>query len=521
MTRLVYSLELLEPVLVTAPGGDPNTDESLPYLPGSQLRGALVKKYIHQYGKDSDFTAAFLNGTVRYLNAYPAHDGQPTLPTPAHWKLAKDPTEGSDAARRRVYNSLQADAPPATKAIGAPFIMVINGYVRKTSPTFTIAVHNARNRKKGRAIPEDDTNRSALFRYHALAPQQLFMASIVGPEALVAKIEKLIEGKITLGGSSTAGYGLTKIEKIAVESKNQIDENSDRTIPAQTPFLVYLTSDAILRHPQTGQPATELPTVLQSYFSGDLKLVKAFSRTGWVAGFNQKWGLPLPQSPAFLMGTVWELTCDKPVSTAQIEKLEAEGIGDRRAEGFGQLYLNPSWPDTLYMPAPFQDDGDEALPTFEKLGEAESKLLRAMNDRIAQQQLDRHLAAAVQAINIKGIRLSNSQLARLRLKVRQQTDNFSTFQQYLVGTLERKSADDQFRKSRIKGVGIGSQNFRDWLENLAQSPETVWPILSFQSQEWQLLGADSYWLNESLARTYTIRLIDAVCERAQKEGRGS
>lgn len=520
MTKLIYSLELLEPVLVTAPGGDPNTDESLPYLPGSQLRGALVQKYLYQYGKDGDFTAVFLDGTVRYLNGYPARGERSTLPTPAHWKLAKDPAAGSDAEKRRVYSSLQDDAPPATKSIGASFISVEDGYVHPSSPTFAVAVHNARNRKKGRAIPDDETNRSALFRYHALAPQQKFIASIVGPEALVSKIEKLIEGKITLGGSSTAGYGLTKIQQISLES-NTSSGNSESAIPAHTPFIVYLTSNAVLRHPRTGQPTTKIPDVLQNHFPGELTLVKAFSRTGWVGGFNQKWGLPLPQVWGFLMGTVWQLICNVDISTKQIQTLEAEGIGERRAEGFGQLCLNPAWPDLLKMPHLLQEDEEVYTPEFVDLDVSEAAILEAMNARIAQQQLDRHLATAVQAINVKGIRLSNSQLARLRLKVRQQTNNLSTFQEYLAGTVERKSADDQFRKSRIKGVGIGSQNFREWLELLIQSPQKVWAILSLEPEGWQLLGADSYQLDETLARTYTIRLIDAVCERAQKEGRGS
>lgn len=529
MITLNFRLDLLEPVLATAPGGDPNTDESLPYLPGSMIRGALVQKYLQTYGKDADFTAVFLDGTVRYLNAYPERSGQRTQPTPAHWKLEKDPISQTDEARRRVYDVTREDTPPVTKSIGGPFMQVENGILHTKRPSYEIAVHNARNREMGRAVLNDDTNRSALFRYHALAPNQAFIGSVTGPEALVEKIRPLLFDQVLIGGSSTAGYGLTKIE--VASGKDGAHPQVPQAIPADTPFLVYLASDAILRHPGSGQPSTDLPAVLSRLLPGNLQVVKAFSKTGWVGGFNLKWGLPLPQTWAVLMGSVWQLTSDEPISADIIGELEEKGVGDRRAEGFGNLIVNPDWPENLLTPprSPRDKKFERDALNFASLDDDESALLTAMNQRIARQQLDRHLATAVQSINTKGIRLSNSQLARLRLKVRQQADGFDSFRQYLAGTELRKSADDQFRKSRIKGPAIGSQNFRDWLADLTQTPEKVWAMMKLSNygwvkdKKWQrpLLGPDAYQLDEALAHDYTVCLIDAVCEQAQKEGRGS
>src|SRR5690606_37239138 len=46
MSRVItYTLTLEEPCLLAAPGGDPNTEQSLPYIPGGAVRGALAAAF--------------------------------------------------------------------------------------------------------------------------------------------------------------------------------------------------------------------------------------------------------------------------------------------------------------------------------------------------------------------------------------------------------------------------------------------------------------------------------------------
>ena len=45
MLALTFTLELKEPLLMTAIEGDPNSAVSLPFVPGSALRGALAGRY--------------------------------------------------------------------------------------------------------------------------------------------------------------------------------------------------------------------------------------------------------------------------------------------------------------------------------------------------------------------------------------------------------------------------------------------------------------------------------------------
>src|SRR5438105_4274925 len=94
MKVINYHITLLEPTLVTALQGDPNSAVAFDYLPGSVLRGVLIGKYLGSKSadtSDSTLRRLFFDGTTRYLNGYPldAYD-HPSLPVPVSWQRVKD-----------------------------------------------------------------------------------------------------------------------------------------------------------------------------------------------------------------------------------------------------------------------------------------------------------------------------------------------------------------------------------------------------------------------------------------------
>ena len=94
MKTIIYRLTLLEPVLVTALDGDPNSAVAFDYLPGSVLRGALIGQYLRvnnispkQFNAGNDeIQRLFFNGGTRFLNGYPVERNQRTLPVPESWQ---------------------------------------------------------------------------------------------------------------------------------------------------------------------------------------------------------------------------------------------------------------------------------------------------------------------------------------------------------------------------------------------------------------------------------------------------
>jgi CRISPR-associated protein Csx10 len=97
MKAITFVLETQQPVLATSFQGDPNSDVSYPFIPGSMIRGALIGRYLQRYGlQDGDILTdetvrrLFFDGKTRYLNAYIYQEQQRTLPLPHSWKKEKN-----------------------------------------------------------------------------------------------------------------------------------------------------------------------------------------------------------------------------------------------------------------------------------------------------------------------------------------------------------------------------------------------------------------------------------------------
>lgn len=157
MKVIRYTVELLEPTLVTSAKGDPNSAVAFDYLPGSVLRGVLVGKYLNKYtksgqvdAKDGDLQHLFFNGTTRYLNAYPLDAyGQPSLPIPISWQQAKD-----DKGRSIFdFAVKEGDTEKQWQPVKASFYTQSDEGVLLIQPKHNIAVHTQRTPRFGRAMP--------------------------------------------------------------------------------------------------------------------------------------------------------------------------------------------------------------------------------------------------------------------------------------------------------------------------------------------------------------------------------
>ena len=532
MKKITISIKVQEPLLAAAPGSDPNMEESFPYIPGSLLRGAAARKYLQQGGQagNGEFSRLFLDGRTRFLNAYPLSPSSlPMSPTPKSWLQEKDPPP---ERKGRILDMLFKPDPPPTDWPKATrrlpiFFAAQSDLVTASKPGFEIAVHNARDPVAGRATKLD----GAIFRYQALARGQQFSAEVWGSEEELEIVKELLQGTLLLGGSRSAGYGLVLCET----GEPEVVAMDAEDIKEGELFYCYLAGDAIIRDPQTGQSGADISAAFAS-FGCEVEIVQAFTRMIWVGGFNAKWGLPLPQTWAVQQGSVWQLRAKKAIPAGTVTRILSEGVGDRRAEGFGQLLINPTWLQEnpqRKLAGEGADNEEFGQPDVEvepaTLEYETADLLQTMNERLAGQELDRLLQeSAIQIADSLQGNLSHSQIGRLRQRIRDVQANsggdLSGFAAYLAATKDRKSADEQFRKVSIKNPVKGRQNFRDWMRELAGHPANVWEQIGLTAQDstWQK-GRDGLWqrsflgnqplvLNQEKANYYAARLIEAVCE---------
>ncbi|MEJ5346110.1 MAG: hypothetical protein WHS83_14460 [Chloroflexus sp.] len=501
MKALTFELHLVEPLLATRlGGGDPNSAVGFEFIPGSMIRGMLIARYTKQHSADAanpDFRRLFIDGSTLFLNAYPRMWGKRALPTPFSWYRDKDTEEPLyDFAVSSPNDNRQ------WKRVNEPFCYlwqseedgVSTSKVELYSPDRQLNIHTARKERQ-RLVKGEST----VFRYDALAPGQVFCGVILSNQDKDLEIleQWLLEGEsVSLGGSHLAGYGRARLEHVQIQDDwqeyNPIGEDSDD-------IVVTLLSDTLIRDPQTGAYVASLQPML-----GVTKA--AFVGRRIVGGFNRKWNLPLPQTLAIQAGSVFVYP-NNPDLLQRLEALEITGIGERRAEGFGRIAVNwhraaeirvveallPSKP----LPAALQDDTSVSLA-------------RRMAERMLRERLDQDLISAINQYTLSHPP-SNAQLSRIRIVARQALAQSNP--QIIIEYLEKmkKTARDQFQRARIN-----NQRLDEWLRGLAWNPKEMWQNVDPRRIN---IGGIQPELTNALALEYTIRLIDQVLRKAQKEAR--
>jgi CRISPR-associated protein Csx10 len=500
------------------------------------MRGALVARHLRRHptpdlAGEEEARRRFLNGETRFLHAYIADDtGGRTLPTPRAWQTQK---------RRPapIYDlSVEPDPDPVLPAdelwqpepLEDPFCYVNDDSVTLYRPEIEVRVHTQRDRVMGRATAEE----GAIFRYEALAAGQTFVGAILGEEADLALFKAWLDEDpaILLGGSRSAGYGLTTVVKSAVGEWDEVpawDTGGPDAIAAGGTLTVTLLSDALLRDAQGRYTAALQPAHLASLLDGPdalhLTPARTYATTGIVSGFNRKWGLPLPQTPVAKAGSVYTFVTPEAIPAARLRDLEATGIGGRRAEGFGRLVCNwhhaypelqrqasastPSSPPVALQAEASKSDAPEASEAV--------AIARLMAGRMLRQRLDRAVRAYANAHPIQGS-IHNTQLSQIRVLVRSAlTDPEAEGLQQRLDAMQATAAA-QFREAQVAG-----QSLEVWLKDLLTiSPEALWQKLfnmtfdekALRGNQLPMVGdvAAAWEDDAALVREIALRLIDAV-----------
>ena len=520
MKAIILTLETQQPVLATSFQGDPNSDVSYPYIPGSMIRGAIIGRYMRQYhlseldlSNDEVKRLFFDAKRTRYLNAYIlSQKNKRTLPLPLSWFKDKD-AEFTDNLPITVYDfSIEKGEDPETpKAVGEYFWAKEGGVVKLYKEKRRINIHNFRDRKKGRSTD----NQGELFRYEALDAGQTFQSIILCEDDDVETIQNLlVEPNIWFGGSQSAGYGQTKIIPPQQSSTNW----SEIGIPAEDRendevLSITLLSDTLLRNDQ-GQPVAD-PSLIKQAIEDVLNITLPqpkpggiFTSSTLIGGFNRKWGLPLPQVPVLTAGSVIVFEGeDIEITSEQIQRLEASGIGERREDGFGRIAVN--WIESEYiqviLPKLSSPSGLLALSEGSRL------IAEQMVQRLLEQKLEQYLQKQVGYLSLdEG--MSNSQLSRLQSVARQALPNGDC--SLVVSLLNNlpSNARNQFERTKI-----GNKSFKQQLEEWLKNPTDWINGIEVKIADVERQFDDDRARQDKLAEKYTLRLIMAVAKKATKE----
>jgi CRISPR-associated protein Csx10 len=320
-----------------------NVVETLDFLPGSYLLSHVTRRL-------PPLRAAVAAGNVVLLPAYPEVDGERGQPVPLAWFAPKGVDKPLQIENReQVFNRLLQAEP----ADGTQLKQMRDGYISSQpmntyKPPITVWTHNTVEDQSQRPTE----NVGGVYTYQAIAPRDKNQPVVLRGELRIRKsladqlegnwLDKL-NGEVALGRSKKDDYGPVRLT-VGLPS-----EWRSPTQAENQELFVWLVSDMLLRNqrlrpePTAACLAAELSrwlgVPLTPRHSTDGRLDE-FVRIRRLDTWHVGWGLPRPSLVALRAGSCMVFQAEGAIDTAKLAQLEASGIGERTAEGYGQVRFN-------------------------------------------------------------------------------------------------------------------------------------------------------------------------------------
>lgn len=470
---LRYRLKLTAPAVIPMADGDPNKVMTRRDVPGNNIWGAAAYHYLSQRNhtpEDDTFRHIFLDGSLRFLTAYPEADDpdefneipQRMIPIPHSIRKFKKSEELVD------FVELSPGEEPI-KRLDQRYARMSEGSLETQAVKTELNYHHARakDRRIGRALgaeATEDANSGALFTYEAIQAGQSFQGAVQGSENDLKNLQIwLQEGQIRIGRSRSAQYGEAEFEWLddAPQKLNRrvewdgFDEQSS-DVPDSDKRLVITTLSPLMTvndygHPEARFPKGELAEALDMKTS-ELKLCSSYTRTEVIGGYNSYLRLPRQQWPAIASGSVFVLETPQPLYQERLLQLEHDGLGLRKGEGFGRIAVNRqgSLGLTGCEEIPLDDPEKKNIPD-----PPDSEIPQSIQDLLHGVLRSRCLTemqqCAMTAVRSKNNIPSNALLGRMRSFL-QQESSFERLEEL------RDPAKKQLTKYQIDMRGFGMSN---------------------------------------------------------------
>lgn len=482
---LPYTLRLRAPAILTAPGGNPNSARTFPYIPGSALRGA-VARLLDRGGEDPLFRTLVLDGCVRYLNAYPRVREFRSLPRPLSLYIEKDVFTNEKkeiVAFDLLWEWEEKELDEANLVpISEPYIALMAAEPLRVQPKLGSRIHQQRDRERGRAWKEDINDREVahgtIFIYEYLEAGQEFDGFVIVEGRTEAEcterentVKRVLSQPIWLGRSRRAGYGGDAL----IEWRNLCDREVrgegvlSNDIKPSDRFRVLLTSPYIGRNPKTGQvDPSYLEQELFEALGGKADVLERCWSFGLAGGFNRKWRLEVPQAYTCAEGSVLLLEARQSIQLSELLAVEHKGLGERRIEGFGRIvFLRPPVRKVVVGQFSYKN-----IPEIEIIPEIPPEIVSFVERRIVKRALEKEIIEKAAYIAKRCNELLHpSLLGRLRNMLRNEPNQaLKTLQDWL----EKKnpSASHQAAINKLNRCKIGGkESFFNWLQQVAKGNE--------------------------------------------------
>jgi CRISPR-associated protein Csx10 len=346
--------------------------ESLEYVPGSTVRGAFAALYISHFGVDADFKTIFLEDKVFFPDLWPARENTDSVLLPLSARACK---RYGISHQRSLTDSLLPEMAQTKAEHVCPEcngkLDRVGGYLLSSTPIEQL--HLGSRLRMNTAIDgaTGSVAHGQLFSHHTIIGHHLpgdkserepedilFKGRVYVNLADIAPFEKLRkltddEKYLSFGNSRSRGLGEVEIvrwqettaEIPSLQTRWQDFNRAAKKFSqnkTEKYFSVSLVSHLCLRDKFLRPILSEIdaqhfdPTLVE-----DNELPR-FVASVTVPGWNAVLGMPKPDSVALGRGSVWLFRIEASKEFEILPKLaalEKNGLGERRAEGFGRLSI--------------------------------------------------------------------------------------------------------------------------------------------------------------------------------------
>lgn len=338
MKSIYLKLTLQEPLVISQSNATAGAHQSLDYIPGATLLGALASKHYADLKAQALSYEIFHSGKVRFKNGYPLVNDQPTQPTPM--SLHKDKME-QEIPLNYLQKPFKGGVQGKQQRKGYISPIKNNQHPEGITawsifePTKTLQMRTAIEQNKGTA------KESQLYGYQMLQAGTQFLAAIDCDENETADILKSLiksQTEVFIGRSRSAQYGRVQIDLLESQTNNIQKPIID--IDGKSHFVLWLASDMAVYDSNLGSPVLS-PSLqdLGLQIKGEFVSDKSFIRTRQYAPYNGKRRSYDLERQILQQGSILCYQIQSELSDADFAKLQ-KGLGSYTETGMGQVVLN-------------------------------------------------------------------------------------------------------------------------------------------------------------------------------------
>lgn len=458
---LPLTATLTQPMIITVPGGDPNSASTSLAIPGSAVRGSVARAVEHD---PELLDRLVLNDTVRYLWLTPVIGKMASRVRPRSWRSVDAGERGSTCVD--LAGLAPENWPKKAKADLPQFVARSGSTWFGRSPATGARFHNARDADKGAAWKDKTTDETvgAFFAYESIAAGEKFAGAIAitaptrdDASSIQADLRAALGEQGWFGRSRRRGYGGAC--RLEYDALTELPPGSPSTsVTMGQRICVTAASPYVGRDQTTGQidPNAFVAEVIAA-LGQEATPVATFLALTRAGGYNRAWGSDLPDTPALGPGSTIVMDLSSPPTTSMLDRLLHDGIGERRGDGFGRVDIT--------APLKVGFEISDPKPRTAKPTDPPNDTTLAALERIALKRLRmvRAASAAKTASDAVGVP-SSSLLGRLRTQLRSEAP-LASLRDLVNDENLRPPAERALHSCRIEGL-----NAHSWLRDGAVDP---------------------------------------------------